>query len=61
MATLGHELLHAVEIAGEPSIVDALTGDAAGRRTFETEAAADAGQRVRRELLKNSTRSANGS
>jgi hypothetical protein len=72
MATLGHELFHAVEIAGEPSIVDARslaafyarigtrTGDWAGRQTFETAAAADAGKRARRELLTN-TRSANGS
>lgn len=73
MATLGHELFHAVEIAGEPSIVDARslaafyarigkrTSDWAGRQTFETAAAADAGKRARRELLMNGTRSANGS
>lgn len=73
MATLGHELFHAVEIAREPSIVDARslaafyervgreTSNWGGRRTFETNAAAQAGQRARRELLTNSGRSANGS
>jgi hypothetical protein len=73
MATLGHELYHALEIAREPSIVDARTlaafysrigvqtGDAVGRQTFETEAAADAGQRARRQLLSNSMRSGHGS
>jgi hypothetical protein len=71
MATLGHELYHAVEIADEPSIVDARTLAAfygrigrrteawGGRQTFETEAAADAGLRARRELLTNSTRRVN--
>jgi hypothetical protein len=70
MATLGHELYHALEIADEPSIVDARTLAAfygrigrrteawGGRQTFETEAAADAGLRARRELLTNSTRRA---
>ena len=73
MATLGHELYHAVEIAAEPTIVDARTlaahyrrvGDALegslGRQTFETEAAFEAGRRTRRELLVNRTRNANGS
>jgi hypothetical protein len=73
MATLGHELYHAVEIAEEPSIVDARTlaahyrrigeqqGDAIGRQTFETGAAFEAGRRTRRELLTNRTRTANGS
>ena len=72
MATLGHELFHAAEIAAEPSIVDARTlaafyerigtqtSDSIGRRTFETQAAADAGRRTRRELLTSSTRSAHG-
>jgi hypothetical protein len=71
MATLGHELYHAVEIADEPSIVDARTLAAfflrigrrtdawGGRQTFETEAAADAGLRARRELLTNSSRRMN--
>jgi hypothetical protein len=36
------------------------TNNTAGRRTFETWAAADAGQRARRELLVNLTRSGNG-
>jgi len=73
MATLGHELYHAVEIAEEPSIVDARTlaahyrrvgeqqSDALGRQTFETGAAFEAGRRTRRELLTNRTRTANGS
>jgi hypothetical protein len=73
MATLGHELYHALEIAREPSIVDARslaafyarigiqTGDTVGRQTFETEAAASAGQRARRDLLVNTTRSSHGS
>ena len=68
MATLGHELYHAVEIADEPSVVDARTLAAfytrigrrsdywGGRMMFETEAAAEAGLRARRELLTNSTR-----
>ena len=63
MATLGHELFHAIEIAEEPSVVSTATladlysrigiqiGDHTGRRTFETEAAAAAGLRARRQLL----------
>jgi hypothetical protein len=63
MATLGHELFHAIEIAQEPSIVDAetladfyarigiRTGSGGGLRTFETEAAAAAGLHARRQLL----------
>ena len=70
MATLGHELFHAIEIAEEPSAVSAATladlysrigiqtGDHTGRRTFETEAAAAAGLRARRQLL--STRTGHG-
>jgi hypothetical protein len=73
MATLGHELHHALEIAAEPSIVDSRTlalfygrigipshpmGHA---QTFETQAAADIGARVRHELLTTPARSANGS
>ncbi len=73
MATLGHELFHALEIAREPSIVDGRslaafydrigvqTGDSIGRRSFETNAAAHAGMQARRELLINTTRSAHGS
>ena len=71
MATLGHELFHAIEIAEEPSVVNAETlaafytrigvkpGDTGGLRTFETEAAAAAGLRARRQLL-TSTRNSNG-
>jgi hypothetical protein len=63
MATLGHELFHAIEIAEEPSAVNAetvadlytrigsKTGDSRGQRTFETEAAIAAGLRARRQLL----------
>ena len=63
MSTLGHELYHAMEIALEPSIVDARTlaihyqrigterSDGAGKQAFETEAAYGTGLRVRRELL----------
>src|SRR5882672_5424323 len=63
MATLGHELFHAIEIAEEPSVVNAetlaafysrigiRTGDSRGLQTFETEAAAAAGLRARRQLL----------
>ena len=63
MATLGHELFHAIEIAEEPWVVspDTLaalyvrigiqTGGSDGLRTFETEAAAAAGRRARLELL----------
>ena len=71
MATLGHELFHAIEIAEEPSIVNAdtlgdfysrignKTGDSGGVRTFETGAAAAAGLRARRQLL-TSARQGNG-
>lgn len=62
MAILGHELFHAIEIAQEPSAVNAdtladlfsrigwKTSDSRGQRTFETEAAAAAGLRARRQL-----------
>jgi len=72
MATLGHELFHATEIAAEPSVVDAQslaalytrigiqTGNRAGLRTFETAAAAAAGERARRELRTYTSRSTNG-
>ena len=65
MATLGHELYHALEIAEAPSIVDARTLAAfyrqhgmetsgmAGQLTFETDAAAQAGRRAWRELWDN--------
>ena len=73
MATLGHELHHALEIAGEPGIVNPRTLAQFYARigvpshpigygqTFETQAAADMGARVRRELLTTAARSANGS
>jgi len=63
MATLGHELHHAVEIAGEPSIVDARTlaafytthgmqtSNAPGQLMFETDGAEEAGRRARREIV----------
>lgn len=63
MTTLGHELFHAIEIAEEPAAVNTegvadlyarigiKTGDEQGRRTYETEAAAAAGLRARRQLL----------
>ena len=72
MATLGHELFHAGEIASEPSVVDAatmaryyarigtLTGSEEGKRTYETHAAAAMGTRVRQELLTSSTRNSHG-
>jgi hypothetical protein len=72
MAALGHELYHAVEIAEEPSVVDARTLAAfyervgrrtdnwSSRQTFETEAAAAAGMRARRELFMTAPRRANG-
>jgi hypothetical protein len=68
MSTLGHELYHAVEIAQEPSIVDARglisyymragdrTGDIQGNITFETRGAEQAGVQVRRELFTTPTR-----
>jgi len=71
MATLGHELHHALEIADEPSIVDARTlaayysrvgintGDhAGGGRTFETVAAQQAGLQVRRDVFTRAMRTA---
>ena len=72
MATLAHELHHALEIAGEPSVVDIPTLMRFYKRvgsalqpigvtmTFETQAAADTGARARRELLASPTRSAHG-
>ena len=72
MATLGHELFHAIEIAEEPSAVSAetvatlysrigiKTGDQQGLRTYETEAAAAAGMRARRQLLTRTMRQRDG-
>ena len=63
IATLGHELHHAVEVADEPSVVSGRTlaslyarigtetRTAVGELTFETGAARDVATRVRRELL----------
>jgi hypothetical protein len=71
MATLGHELYHALEIAQEPAVVSPgtladlyqrigrQTGDDGGRRTYETEAAAAAGSLARQQLI-TSTRRGNG-
>ncbi len=65
MATLAHELYHALEIAQQPAIVDAgtlaayyrrhgvETGGSPGRLTFETEGAEQAGYQARRELSDN--------
>ena len=72
MATLGHELHHALEIAAEPSIVNPRTlaqfyarigiaSPIGPGQTFETRAAAEIGARVRHELLTTTARSANGS
>jgi hypothetical protein len=71
IATLGHELHHALEIAGEPSIVDARSlaayytrvgidtgGHAGGGRTFETVAAQQAGLQVRRDVFTRTMRTA---
>lgn len=69
VATLGHELFHAVEIARDPRVTGwrALaefyrrrgteTSSSPGRMTFETAGAEEAGRRVRRELLASATRS----
>jgi len=63
IGTLGHELHHALEIAGEPSIVDARSlaafyerigirvGGYGSSRTFETLGARQAGLQVRRDAL----------
>lgn len=72
MATLGHERFHAIAIAEQLSAVNAATlanlyerigqqtGDDEGMRTLETAAAAAAGQRARRQLLRNTMRHGNG-
>jgi hypothetical protein len=68
MATLAHELYHAIEIAEEPSIVDTRTlaafyrqhgteaSDGDGRLMFDTRGADEAGRRARQELIASSTR-----
>jgi hypothetical protein len=68
VALLGHELQHAVEVAGEPSIVDPASLEAFYRRVgnavglhssgWDTEAARVMGDDVRRELLLRGTRAA---
>ena len=72
MSILGHELFHAIEIAEEPTVVDAATladlylrigsrtSDRKGLQTFETDAAAAAGQQARRQLLSSTTRHGHG-
>jgi hypothetical protein len=72
IATLGHELQHAVEIARAPSVVDAKTmashyarigtrmDSSEHGQTFETQDARDTGTCVRREMLTTVIRSANG-
>jgi hypothetical protein len=73
MITLGHELHHVVEIAGEPSIVDGRSlaahyerigvrvSGSTGNKAFETASAREAGAKVRRELFAKAVRSTNGS
>ena len=64
IATLGHELHHALEIAAHPSIVDSpslaafyerfgtrTSGHSAGGATYETAGARTTGQQVRREAF----------
>ena len=68
MATLAHELHHAVEISGEPAIVDTRTlaafytlhgirtDDRPGHLTFETDGAEQAGRVARREIAASGER-----
>jgi hypothetical protein len=67
IATLGHELRHAVEIADTPSIVDSLSLGVAYARmgrsarvglqtVFDTDEAEEAGKRVWREILGRASR-----
>ena len=68
VATLGHELQHAFEIASTPSIVDDatladaykrigfLSGKLGNSLAFETVAALQAGDRVRREFVASTER-----
>jgi hypothetical protein len=69
IATLGHELHHALEIADHPSIVDTRTlaafyerfgvrtsGFGGAGSTFETDGARQTGQQVRRETFSKSVR-----
>jgi hypothetical protein len=72
LAALGHELQHAVEIAAEPTVSDPVSlaelynrigqpmGQTAGSyETYETNAAAEAGRRVRRELFQTPAQAVN--
>jgi len=60
MGLIGHELRHAIEILGEPSVVDATSmyflyvriGRLGTYTAFETQAAVQAGNAVRAEILK---------
>ena len=63
-AVIGHELQHAIEVAGAAAVVDLPSfdrefarigfvtshGDNRGSRSYETRAARDAGERILREL-----------
>jgi hypothetical protein len=71
LATLGHELRHAVEIADEPSVTDShalarffarIGTDMGGwqEQAFETAAAASAGRQVHHDLVAPGRRRANG-
>jgi hypothetical protein len=63
LVTLGHELRHAVEVADAPDIVNRATfarhyarigidlGGQGVKRQYETKAAVDAGQQVKRDLM----------
>ena len=73
IATLGHELHHALEVAEAPSVVDTKTmaklytrigmrtGGTEHAQTFETKGAQDTAARVRRDLSSTAIRSSNGS
>jgi hypothetical protein len=72
VATFGHELFHALEIAAAPSIVDAATlaahyervgmrvGESSDARMYETRAARDMATRVVREVFTPEERTAYG-
>jgi hypothetical protein len=60
MGLIGHELRHAIEILGEPNVVDAVSmyflyqriGQLGTYTAFETQAAVQAGNAVRAEVSK---------
>ena len=64
VAMLGHELMHAVEVAEDRAVVDndslrrlyARIGHSHDSETFDTQAAVDAGHRVLAEIRTNATR-----